>query len=551
MLPKDWTATTTDEGRLIFHRNLKELSWSHPTADCGSKNGNKALTPDDREERPGFEALSYCWGPTEPEEIVLVEPSENDNANDPLTSKSACIRTLPLDSKMDFLPVGPNLASALRHLRYPDRIRILWVDALCINQLDVEERQNVVARMGHVYKQASRVIVWLGCESNNSSQALEALELMGQQIELLHEAATVPAPSAMYPDWLSYCPCDLTSLNAIRDILKRSWLTRVWIWQEIVLGSTETQVYCGHTSVLWYHLRRGIILLRETNLPDPRMRDGLLQSHVKALTYCHMSFGQLKTDLTGLIESIASSACTDPRDRLYGLLGLCRADIAKEIKVDYRSDIALVFQNLVTAHLQACNSLIPLRLCDFSTRRLDAPSWVPDLNHINPRTTTFAFASGNTEAHAKVLSEKELSVLGVHASKVAAVSTVEMHGIATTVLEAFRTIEAWYFLGSCHASPKVLMDSFLTVIFQGWVKERRGDQLGISTKLYSEELLRFLKAPNGPTETVLSQSELIQNFMRDERHCAFLCTDQGSLGLGPVGMRSGITSLLNSYFNTC
>ncbi|KAH7087442.1 heterokaryon incompatibility protein-domain-containing protein [Paraphoma chrysanthemicola] len=530
-LPSGWTATTTDEGRLIFHRNFKESSWSHPDADHGYKKEIQVPISDSLKEGPGFEALSYCWGPTEPQERLMVEPSDDDNLNNP--------------------PTGPGLASALRHLRYSDRTRILWVDALCINQLDLKERQNLVARMGHVYKQASRVIVWLGCESYNSSQALNALELMGQQIELLHESARVPAPASMYPEWLLYYPCEVKTINAVRDILKRPWFTRVWIWQEIVLGSAETLVYCGHTSVLWYNLRRGIILLRETNLPDPRMRDGLIESHVTSLIYCHEDFGHLEIGLTGLVESIASSACTEPRDRIYGLLGLCRPDIAKGISVDYKSDIALLFQSLVTAYLRTCNSLIPLRLCDFSSRRLDTPSWVPDLKNINPRTTTFAFASGNTETHAKVLSGRELSALGVHAGKVSAVSTVQMHGVSTSVLEAFRTIEAWYSLASCHASPNTLTEFFFTAIFQGWVKERRGDQLGISTKMYSEELLRFLEVTNEPTRRALDQSELIQNFMRDERHCAFLCTDQGCLGLGPVGTRSGDSIAVLLGFPMC
>jgi hypothetical protein len=549
-LPKDWAATITDEGRLIFHRSFKESSWSHPDADHGSIEENQGPAPDHLEETLDFEALSYCWGPTEPQEMLLVEPSQTDNATASLTSKGVCVRTLPPDSELDFLPAGPSLASALRHLRYSDRTRILWVDAICINQLDVVERQNLVARMGLVYKQASRVIVWLGCESSDSSQALKALELMGQQIELLHESARVPAPGSIYPGWKWYFPCEVATLDAIRNILKRPWFTRVWIWQEIVLGSAATQVYCGCTSVLWHNLRRGIILLQETNLPDPRMRDGLIDSHVSNLIYCHEDYGHLEIGLAGLVESIASSACTEPRDRLYGLLGLCRPDIVNAIKVDYKSDIGLVFQSLVKAYLTTCNSLYPLKLCDFSSRRLDAASWVPDLNNIKPRTTMFAFASGNTETHAKILDGRGLSVLGVHSSKVTAVSDVQMHGVPTTVLEAYRAIKAWYFLASSHAFPENIMESFFTAIFQGWVKERRGDQLGVSTQVYSEELLHFLEATSGPTEKVLAQSELVQNFMRDERHCAFMCTDRGCIGLGPIGTRSGMRFLSSRHSST-
>lgn len=279
------------------------------------------------------------------------------------------------------------------------------------------------------------------------------------------------------------------------------------------------------------------------------MRSGLIGPHIQSLIYCHEGFGRLRIGLTGLIESTASSACTDPRDRVYGLLGLCCTDIAKAIQVDYNSDIAIVFQSLVIAYLSTYNSLIPLKLCDFNSRKLCAPSWVPDLNNIVPRTTLFSFASGNTETQAKVLSRSILSVLGVHLGKVTAVSTYQMHGISPTVFDAFHTIREWYSLASCYASVETLMESFFTAIFQGWVKERRGDHLGISTQLYSDELLGFLKLSSEPTERALSQSELIQNFVRDERYCAFLCTDQGSLGLGPVGTRSGIVFLKSWHFD--
>lgn len=260
-LPRGWTATTTHDERLIFHRNFEESSWTHPDANYESKKENEEADRDHQEEKPGFEALSYCWGPIEPQEILLVEPSNNDNVIDHLPKKGVCVRALPLKSGWDFLLAGPSLSSALRHLRYSDRPRILWVDALCINQADGVERANQVALMGRIYKQACRVVVWLGCKNHNSSQALKALELMGQQIELVHEGATVPAPSSIHPKWRTYYPCDMASLEAIRAILTRPWFTRVWIWQEIVLGSANSEVYCGYTSVSWHNLRRGIILL--------------------------------------------------------------------------------------------------------------------------------------------------------------------------------------------------------------------------------------------------------------------------------------------------
>ncbi|KUJ13322.1 HET-domain-containing protein, partial [Mollisia scopiformis] len=91
------------------------------------------------DEQPVFEALSYEWGPPTP--------------------LSHC-SWIKLDGHNS--PVRENLRAALSCLRFKDKARIIWIDALCINQKDVKERNHQVAQMGKIYSQASRVIAWLG-----------------------------------------------------------------------------------------------------------------------------------------------------------------------------------------------------------------------------------------------------------------------------------------------------------------------------------------------------------------------------------------------------
>ncbi|KAK0943078.1 hypothetical protein LTR48_006145 [Friedmanniomyces endolithicus] len=83
-----------------------------------------------------FEALSYTWGAAEPSHTITV-------------------------NSMPFI-VRENLEQALRHLRKKTRRRRLWVDAVCINQLDVEERATQVMQMGQIYRNADQVLIWLG-----------------------------------------------------------------------------------------------------------------------------------------------------------------------------------------------------------------------------------------------------------------------------------------------------------------------------------------------------------------------------------------------------
>lgn len=83
-----------------------------------------------------YEALSYVWGDPTATETILVNGTR--------------------------CHVGQNLMQALQHLRQAEHPRLLWVDALCINQNDIEERAKQVQIMGEIYGNAYRTVVWLG-----------------------------------------------------------------------------------------------------------------------------------------------------------------------------------------------------------------------------------------------------------------------------------------------------------------------------------------------------------------------------------------------------
>ena len=69
----------------------------------------------------------------------------------------------------------------MRHLRYPDRPRTLWIDAICINQADIKERGRQAKRMNHTFSLSEKAIDWLGPETEDSKHALETLDYFSQQ----------------------------------------------------------------------------------------------------------------------------------------------------------------------------------------------------------------------------------------------------------------------------------------------------------------------------------------------------------------------------------
>lgn len=112
-------------------------------------------TPEDAGD---YEALSYTWGD-------LTEKRPIKCCNEP------------------FL-VTENLFPALRHLRYADRGRVLRIDAICINQKSIPERNQQVGIMGHIYKSARKVTIWLG-EDEQGKDAVDAVDRMLQELSAI------------------------------------------------------------------------------------------------------------------------------------------------------------------------------------------------------------------------------------------------------------------------------------------------------------------------------------------------------------------------------
>lgn len=120
------------------------------------------------ENPPVFEALSYTWGTAEDPVHIKVGQSGNST-----------------------LTVTQNLAIVLPYLRYKDRPRVLWIDAICIDQQNLKERGQQVERMGDIYRLADRVLVWLGPDGDNSTYALELMSALSSKIDVDWQVAAM------------------------------------------------------------------------------------------------------------------------------------------------------------------------------------------------------------------------------------------------------------------------------------------------------------------------------------------------------------------------
>jgi hypothetical protein len=107
------------------------------------------------------------------------------------------------------LPVTRNLYKALLRLRNSSFERIIWVDAVCINQESIEEKEQQIRFMAKIYGQARSVLVWLGEAADNSDQAIKEIRATGSMA--------------------TKSPKNPTIRSAVLALLQRTWFQRIWV----------------------------------------------------------------------------------------------------------------------------------------------------------------------------------------------------------------------------------------------------------------------------------------------------------------------------------
>lgn len=164
---------------------------------------------------PTYTALSYEWGEAKNQKTVT------------LNGQKVCVRA--------------NLWRFLSRLSHAYDDRVLWVDAICINQDDNAERNQQVQVMAQIYESASAVWIWLGEDADNASDVFQSVK-SAARLEDRSEAVGLDSSFALRTN--SYLH------EAIVDLSKRTYFTRTWIIQEILLAR-EVVIYCGEHSVEW------------------------------------------------------------------------------------------------------------------------------------------------------------------------------------------------------------------------------------------------------------------------------------------------------------
>jgi hypothetical protein len=253
---------------------------------------------------------------------------------------------------------------------------VLWIDAICVNQQDLEERSSQVKRMPDIYSTATRVVVWLGPQSCNSALAIECAETVSSNISVDWENATMAPLSAesesLWSEKDSAMPLNKAQILAIAGFLSRSWFERLWIRQEISLAR-DAIAMCGPQSVPWLAIR-DIVFCIYVSVKQRIFEDNIPLKRQKMLY--NLCSGRQSQDFGSLLSQAKYCICSDPRDKVFALLSLSDEKGVK-IEPDYTKSLYEVYQDVMLQFISARNLRL-LSTIEMHEHLEGIPSWVPD-----------------------------------------------------------------------------------------------------------------------------------------------------------------------------
>ncbi|KAK4957639.1 hypothetical protein LTR10_005606 [Elasticomyces elasticus] len=322
-----------------------------------------------------YEAVSYTWGdPGLPRHPIRV-------ANSPTGQVSMTAGNV--------MEVSEGTFEALRRLR-PGKEQVprtLWMDAISINQDNVNERSAQVQIMKDIFSRARRVLAYVGESADDSSVLLEAMQASQESL-----VATLDDPVGISGNFSSTAHSEYVDnpmRRCLENFLRRRWFSRIWVVQEIVLAK-EIVLICGDSHTYWEAFQAAVrAWYPEHIIAEP------LPAVLRRTDW--VSSGVLQA-----LQTTRMCEATDGRDKLYGIGALLRQSRATEESkqtspgvvragrqrfrsqverippVDYKKSVRSVFFDVADNQVNSPPTQTRLDVLSYVQSETMTPSWVPD-----------------------------------------------------------------------------------------------------------------------------------------------------------------------------
>ncbi|CAH0017090.1 unnamed protein product [Clonostachys rhizophaga] len=387
-------------------RLLRLLPASMSTIKCEILHASLDTDPEIQK----YTAISYAWGDIEPNMKIEVDRCS--------------------------VLITPSLHGALKRLRQQDKSIMVWADALCIDQKNKAEQSQQISMMTSIYGGAESVAVWLGDSGDNSDLAIDLIQGVFNSDNDGAVSRIISAEGFT------------AHFTALVKLFEREFWDRLWVVQEI-LNAQMVTVYCGNSSVSWEVLQGASIIFqqheKDLRIQFPRgktkgSRRGLSYAHVlsscgpASLELLRVSPEEEIISLLSVLRVCRPKLAAEPRDKVFGVLGILPAETSFHFPPNYGSSLREVYTNVVDLILHTTRRLDVI--CEaiyfpVYTSSVKLPSWVPDWSHI-PSTaglgTSYGFnAASEVDAEFQFMDAPHRSLLRISAIYL---DQVDMRGVA-------------------------------------------------------------------------------------------------------------------------
>ncbi len=308
------------------------------------------------EEALDYEAISHAWGRPAGQRVIYV-------------------------NGIEWL-VSVSLFLALTALRHPTLYKSFWIDGLCINQNDLRERAEQVKIMHFIFNRSSVVQAWLGNTPFKIHDLIHDMNREDSMISSWTKESPVGRLGSKKDDQVQ------ETVDRLVELARLDYWGRLWILQELALAP-RVRFVSNYNSFSWESFDSAYELIQEwrrLGIVDNAYELECVQNGLGPVLAAWRLFSTTATNtleedatiLTELLSRARLSECSDPRDRIYGLLGIILTKFGSNfVEVNYESSVADVYMHFAGSLITKTGSLPILNQTDnLSNSVVGLPTWV-------------------------------------------------------------------------------------------------------------------------------------------------------------------------------